>query len=148
MIKELVTKLGEQSTLTEAVTATWPAGAYVLVIVIPVSASRMPLFGAGPATLRIGMGDDCVPPGLVNAANEMFVSVSTTAPAAFRTTNVAEADDLLAPAPGVESTIVSTIVSSHEYLILSSVTALCGKAEGPLAGAASARKTGPETTRP
>src|SRR6267378_1360303 len=124
MMNELVTKFGEQSTLTEAVTTAWPGGAYVLVIVIPVSTSRMPLFGAGDGTLRIGMGDDSVPPGLVSAANGTLVSVSTIAPAAFRTTNVAKEDDLLAPAPGVESTIVSTIVSSHEYLILSSVTAL------------------------
>src|SRR5712691_9215226 len=98
MIKELVTKFGEQSTLTEAVTATWPAGAYVLVIVIPVSASRMPLPAVGDTTLRIGMLVVCVPPGLVNAANGMFVSVSTASSNTFRTMNVAAADDLLAPA--------------------------------------------------
>src|SRR5882672_7509672 len=147
MMNELVTKFGEQSTLAEAVTATWPAGAYVLVIVIPVSTSRMPLPGPPDAT-RIGMPADCVLPGPESAVNGMLASVSTIAPAALRTTNVALAVDLGAPAPGVESTIISTIVSSHEYLILSSVTALCGKDEGPFAGAASARKIGPETTRP
>src|SRR5437773_2768312 len=68
-------------------------------------------------------------------------------PAAFRTVKVAELVERLTPAPGVESTIVSTSVSSQEYLILSRVTALFGNDEGPFEGAASARYTGPETTR-
>ena len=110
----------------------------MLTIVIPVSTSRMPLFGAGDWEKRIGMAGEIVDPS-DPAVKATPVSVSTVTPAAFRTMNVAELVDRLTPAPGVESNIVSTRVSSHEYLTLSSVTALCGNDEGPFEGAASAR---------
>src|SRR5437867_7266736 len=107
----------------------------------------MPLFGAGEGTLRTGSEDDVVLPTSGPPVKATPVSVSTMAPAAFLTVKVAKPVDRSAPAPGVESKMVATAASSQEYLILSSETELCGKADGPRDGAASARKTGPATIR-
>src|SRR6266496_1996787 len=111
-----------------------------------VSASRMPLFGAGDGIVRMGRADEIVAPG-EPAVNGTPVSVSTTTPAAFFTVKVEKPFDRPGPAPRVESKMVATVVSSHEYLILSRETALCGNDAGPFDGAASARNTGPETIR-
>ena len=106
------------------------------------------MFGAGEGTVRTGSEDDVVVPANVPPVKATPVSVSTIAPAAFLTVNVAKPVDRPAPAPGVESKMVATAASSHEYPNLSSETELCGKADGPRDGAASARNTGPATRRP
>ena len=105
------------------------------------------MFGAGEGSERTGSEEDVVVPPSGPPVKATPVSVSTTAPEALRTVNVAEPVDRPAPAPGVESKMVATAASSHEYLILSSEMALCGKSVGPRDGAASARKTGPATIR-
>src|SRR5437773_8751034 len=110
----------------------------------------MPLLEIGdPGPSRSGMADDLVEPAVatVMAENETPVSVSTVVPAALTTVNVVDAWEIAA-VPGVESKMLAVTVSEHEYLTLSRAMALFGKVEGPLVGGvASAKKTGPDTTR-
>src|SRR5262245_66529886 len=98
------TNWGLQSTRPEADTCTCPAGAYVATTSIPVSASRIPLFGTGEDNNRTGTPAELVAPGAA-AVKEMPLSVSTIAPAALRTENVVEPLDRPTPAPGVVSKI-------------------------------------------
>src|SRR5206468_413920 len=142
------TKSGLQSTFPDATTGAWPAGAYVALTNIPLSASRIPLFGTGDLSSFTGTPDDVVvPAGLAAAVKPMPVSVSTTTPAAVRTVNVVDAVERLAPAPADESRIVAAAVSSHERRSLLSVIELAGDFEGPRADAASARYLGSATGR-
>src|SRR6266571_1385262 len=106
----------------------------------------MPSPGTGDWRRRTGTSDDVVDPAVAAAAKAMPLSVSTVAPAAFRTEKVVELLDRPAPAAGVVSRMAATAAPSHAYMTLSSEIELCGNSDGPRDGAASARYTGPAIT--
>src|SRR5438445_3464539 len=124
-------KCGVQSTRAEAATAAWDAGAYVANTSVPVSASRMRLFGvAGPDDRRIGSPAEVVTPAVEPALKTIPVSESRIVPAAFLTVNVVEAVERLAPEPAVLSKISVVTLSEQVYRTLSTEMLLGGKPVG------------------
>src|SRR2546428_6086538 len=100
----------------------------------------MQSFGTGKSCRRTGTVVDVVAPARAGDAVKVIpVSESMVAPVGSTTVKVVELPDRLMPAPGVESKMVATAVSSQEYPTLSSVIELCGYPVGPFDGAASAR---------